>query len=91
MYSRQLAIWGRSSGVQPSQPRAPLQPRLDLYRQQHGTVEKSDGSGVTDIITTDVQWVIDSANTYPGVQTRYQIKRGSIQWEERYRPVWLHP
>ena len=84
MYSRQLAIFGVDDPAYNH-----LNPELHCSLGWTGTasstaqVEKSEGSGVTDIITTDVQWVIDSANTYPGVQTRYQIKRGSIQWEQK--------
>ena len=84
MYSRQLALFGVDDPAYNH-----LNPELHCSLGWSGTasstaqVEKSEGSGVTDIITTDVQWVIDSANTYPGVQTRYQIKRGSIQWEQK--------
>src|SRR4051794_8133174 len=84
MYSRQLAMLGVDDPAYNH-----LNPELHCSLGWTGTatstaqVEKSEGSGVTDVISTDVQWVIDSANTYPGVQTRYQVKRGSIQWEQK--------
>jgi hypothetical protein len=83
-YTRQLALFG----VEDPQYNF-LNPDLHCSLGWSGTVtstaqlEKSDGSEVTDIITTDVQWVIDTANTYPGVQTRYQVKRGTISWEQK--------
>jgi len=83
-YSRQLALFG----VEDPQYNV-LNPELHCSLGWSGTVtstaqfEKNDGSEVTDVITTDIQWVIDTANTYPGVQTRYQVKRGTITWEQK--------
>jgi hypothetical protein len=38
---------------------------------------------VTDVITAEVEWEIDSANTHPGIVTQYRIKSGSMHWEQK--------
>jgi hypothetical protein len=84
MISHQLALLGVEDPAY-----NPLNPDLQCNLGWSGTAtstaqfEKSDGSDVTDLISTDVQWEIDSANTHIGIQTQYRIKRGTITWEQK--------
>ena len=56
-YSRQLALFGVDDpAYNHLNPETPLPSRLVRYTSSTAQVEKSDGSGVTDIITADVQW-----------------------------------
>jgi hypothetical protein len=44
---------------------------------------KLNGDALTDVITTEVEWEVDSANTHPGVVTQYRVKSGTMHWEQK--------
>jgi len=35
------------------------------------------------VITAEVEWEIDSANTRPGIVTQYRVKSGTMHWEQK--------
>jgi hypothetical protein len=81
MISHQLAVFGVED---PAYNVA--NPELQCSKGWSGTTTRTrylNGSALTDVITADVQWEIDPANTHPGISTQYRIKRGTIQWEQK--------
>jgi hypothetical protein len=62
-----------------------LNPEFWCSKGWSGTTSRTRrlGGSVTDVILGDVQWEIDSAETHPGIVTTYQIKRGTIHWEQK--------
>jgi hypothetical protein len=81
MFSRQLALFGVED---PAYNVA--NPDLQCRKGWSGTATRTrnlNGSALTDVISADVQWEIDPANTHPGVSTQYRIKRGTIRWEQK--------
>jgi hypothetical protein len=62
-----------------------LNPDLQCSKGWAGTTSRTLklGGSVTDVILGDVQWEIDTTQTHPGISTTYQIKRGTIHWEQK--------
>jgi hypothetical protein len=62
-----------------------LNPDLQCSKGWSGTTSRSLklGGSVTDVILGDIQWEIDTSQTHPGIVTTYQIKRGTIHWEQK--------
>ena len=79
--TRQLEIIGQLDDAHNA-----LNPELQCSRGWSGTTRRTlklNGDALTDVILGDVQWEVDTANTHPGIETRYVIKRGTLHWEQK--------